>query len=410
MARTTRIWVAVVVGLAGCGVPSNGEKPEGPADLVFLETATRLVAFDSSSGEERFTLDGAVAASDWSVVASTERASGVTTLTRAEPAGDELGRVDIDGEYVASVVSGSGRLVALTPPRSPGATPWLPDGRAQTEVVIADSSRDVQRFDLDGNFEPEAFSTDERELFMIEYIPAMAPNRYRVRRLKLATGKVVPIGRLKNAAPGQMQGTGRTQVYSPYGDELYTLYTQQADAGHVEHGGHEKDDSHAFVHLLNLDDSWAHCIDLPMPFGMGWATASALAISPDGRSLYVSDWSNGAVALVRPEKVRVVRTERLDLGAPDDDTFAAAGRERLYLAGNSQIAVLDAATLDLIDRWNLPDEVMGLALSPDGERLHISLVGEIVTLDARTGEGTDSVSVEHGGPIAQVLSSPSQRP
>ncbi|MGH2748189.1 MAG: YncE family protein [Actinomycetota bacterium] len=410
MGRATQILISMVVGLAACGTPPGGEELPGQADLVFLETATGLAAFDSSSGEEQVALDGAVAASDWSVVASTEHASGVTTLTRADPAGKELERVDIDGDYVASVVSGSGRLVALTSPRSPGATPWLPDGRAQTEVVIADSSRDLQRFDLDGNFEPEAFSTDERELFMIEYIPAMAPDRYRVRRLKLATGKVAPIGRLKNAAPGQMQGTGRMQVYSPYGDELYTLYTQQADAGHIEHEGHGKDDSHAFVHLLNLDDSWAHCIDLPMPFGMGWATASALAISPDGRSLYVSDWSNGAVALVRPERVRVARTKRLELGAPDDDTFATAGRERLYLAGNSQIAVLDATTLDLIDRWNLPDEVMGLALSSDDERLHISLDGEIVTLDARTGERTDSVSVEDGGPIARVLSSPLDRP
>lgn len=406
MGRTTHILISMLVGLAACGEPPIGEELAGSAELVFLQTQGGTTGIDSSTGEEHVAFAGAVAARDWSVVATAERAGGVTTLTRTAPLGEELSRVDIAGEFAANVVAESGGLVALTPPRSPGATPWLPDGRARTEVVIAEPTGALRRFDLEGNFEPEAFSSDENELFMIEYIPAMAPDRYRVRRLKLATGKVVAIGRLKSAAPGQMQGTGRTQVHAPYGDDLYTLYTQQADAGHVEYGSHGTDDSHAFVHLLNLDDSWAHCIDLPMPFGMGRATASALAISPDGRSLYVSDWTNGAVALVRPERVRVVRTERLELGAADDATFATAGRDRLYLAGNSQIAILDATTLELVDRWSMPGEVMGLALDQDEERLFVSLDGEFLTLEAETGERMDTASIDGGGPIAHVLVPP----
>jgi hypothetical protein len=216
---------------------------------------------------------------------------------------------------------------------------------------------------------------------MIEYIPALDPVEYRVRRLLLRSGRVVPIGRLKSAAPDQMQGTGRNQVYAPDGSELYTLYTQQHNGGHK----HSIGGPHAFIHLLNLQDSWAHCIDLPHSFGHGEATASAIALSPSGRYLYVADWTSGAVAKVEPGQIEVTAEALTDFGSPDEQTWAQATEDRLYVAGNSSIVVIESGTLEEIDRWSLDGEITGLRLSPNDKRLYAVVNDGIVALDASDG-------------------------
>lgn len=309
----------------------------------------------------------------------------------------------VPGTLELTVASSSGELVALATPRAEGATPWLPDGRAVTDVAVLNPRTGKREdFKLEGNFEPEAFSSDSRELFMIEYIPALEPDRYRVRRLKLSNGNVVPIGRLKQAAPGQMRGTGRMQVMAPDASQLYTLYTRQGP--NYAHGApqeHRDGMVHAFVHVLDLTDRWAHCIDLPMPFGQGSATASAIAMSPAGGPLYVTDWSSGAVAKIAPDKVKVGQVTRLTFGAPDDETFAQSGlvNGRLFVAGNDEIVVLDGESLGEIDRWALEAEVTGLFLTADESRLFVSLGDRIAELDPVTGDERASFPMENAGSI-----------
>jgi DNA-binding beta-propeller fold protein YncE len=265
--------------------------------------------------------------------------------------------------------------------------------------VVAQAGGGAKAFDLAGNFEPEAFSTDGRELFLLEYIPALAPTRYRVRRLLLEKERVVPIGRLKTAAPGQMQGTGRAQAYSPGADELYTLYTQQDSAGH-EAGAISGD--HAFVHLLNLEGSWTHCIDLPHTFGHGDATASALAVSPDGARLFVADWTSGVLAVASPEKGKVIETATVAFGEADDRTFAAATDDLLFVAGGAEVVVLDPDSLEVADRWPVGAEVTGLAASEDGSRLYVSTDGQVLTLDTTGGEIQGDLPVEGARGLTHV--------
>lgn len=404
---------AALAVVAACAPVASQEEPAGsghPVEVLFLRTRSGVTVVDAHSRAVTLSVANAVAVPDWTELVTSSSDAGQTTLSRVQaPSGATLSTVRLERDLVVSVVSSDGSMAALTQPRSRGATPWLPDGRRGTEVVIADpaNASRQKRFDLAGNFEPEAFSSNNRELFMIEYIPAMAPERYRVRRLKLNSGKVVPIGRLKIAAPGQMRGTGRMQVLAPSGEALYTLYTQQGpNYAHGEPEDHSEGTTHAFVHVLNLRHKWAHCIDLPMPFGMGRATASAVAVSPDGSRLYVSDWSNGAVAVIDPEALKVVRTVEIDLGKPDDHTFAEIGLNGLlYVAGNSEVVAVDADSLDVVDRWTMPSSVSGVAISPDGERLYVALDDEIVTLDAANGEQLGSLpasgvtSIEHVGEL-----------
>lgn len=388
--------VLMMAGLIACAPAPSEEAtslPPLPGDTLIVRAAGGLTSL-SVSGDGPVVHGAALAGFDHgSVMGVTETPDGAV-LTRSHlVTGTALGELAVPGQLDPVVASETRDLVALATPRKPGATPWLPDGRRRSTVAVADlTSSDLHTFELEGNFEPEAFSTSGKELFMIEYIPGMDPDRYRVRRLRLNNGRILPIGRNKLAAPEQMRGTGRMQVMDPSGEALYTLYTRQGP--NYAHGaGREHEDArgvHAFVHLLNLEGSWAHCIDLPEPFGTGSATASAITMSVSGGPLYVTDWSNGAVAVVSPDRLKVRTVKSVELGAPDDHTFAQVSPMNglLYAAGNDQIAVLSTGELEVKDRWQFDSEVTGLRLSPDGERLYVGQRDAVLILDAVTGEET----------------------
>ncbi|HWC15161.1 MAG TPA: hypothetical protein VG929_11315 [Actinomycetota bacterium] len=375
MRRSTVLtWCAAL--LAACGTAQGIEGP-GSSDVLFVRTAAGLSALPVAGGAPR-TLPGGVASFDLGTLATTEWGDDSTTLKRLSPRGEQLASATLEGRLRARLVSGSGELVALTASED-GGDVYMPAPRPRTRIVVVDETGREARYALNGNFEPEAFSTDDRELFMIEYVPPLAPERYRVRRLRLRDGRVLPIGRLKLNAPGQMQGTGRTQVHSPGGEELYTLYTQQDDAGHAaeDHGS----EAHAFVHVLNLEDSWAHCIDLPQVFGRGSASASAITTDPYGLNVFVVDWTHGVVASLNPSKVRVRETAHLHLGDPDEQTFATATDDRLFVGGNDEVVVIDTEDMQIVDRWNMDGEVIGLRTSRDRERVYVATPGRVTAID-----------------------------
>jgi hypothetical protein len=389
--------IAVLLGLVGVGCGTAPSADRALDGVLYVATSSGLAAVDAASGAERVALDGAIPTPDWAEAYVARPAGDDTLVERVSLANDGkvLAERSVAGDLRVSVAS-QGTLVALTEPRSPGATPWLPDGRARSRLVIADLSGEerTRSFELEGNFEPEAFSTNERELFMIEYVPAMDPDRYRVRRLKLDSGAVVDIGPFKLAAPDEMRGTGRMQVFAPDGARLYTLYTRQGlNYAHGETAG-GSGHVNAFVHVLDLHGRWAHCVDLPEPFGSGSSTASAIALARDGRSLYVADWTNGAIAQVGTKRLKVLASKRLRLGGPDDSTFATTGPDgRVYVAGNSQVAVVDGTTLEEIDRFELGTEVAGLVVSEDGSTLYAGTPSGVAVVDARTGARLGYLSV-----------------
>ena len=407
--RQVALGLIVALGAASCA-PAAGETEASatPKELLYVEAGWHTSALDAATGNLIMSSRDLAIPHDWSSVFAAAPGGTGTSISVLDPgSAAKRGAVALPGILELTVAAADGEKVALATPRGEGATAWLPDGRAVTDVAVLDPStgkRDDYR--LKGNFEPEAFSTDGRELFMIEYIPAMNPDRYRVRRLKLKNGDVVPIGRLKLAAPEQMRGTGRMQVMAPDGSQLYTLYTRQGP--NYAHGAPEEHQDgmvHAFVHLLDLTGRWAHCIDLPMPFGKGSAMASAIAMSPSGGPLYVTDWSSGAVAKVSPEKVRVGKVTRVDFGAPDEETFAQVGftSGRLYVAGNNEIVVLDSDSLSVIDRWSLEGEVTGLFLTADEYRLYVSLGDRVVQLDPGTGDERAGFRVPRVGDILGLV-------
>ena len=382
---------------------------EGPGpDLLLVRTRSGLEVRDAGSKKVVTRAPRSVVSPDgarlFSVSGNGDSARVVTLDPRT---GQELAAAAAPGGLRPGVASADGALLAFAPPHEEGITPWLPRGKRRTRIAVArtDGSREPATYDLRGNFELEGFSTSGDQLFLLEYMPAMNPTHYELRRLLLDSGEVRQISGRKQNAPGRMRGTGRIASFSPSGHELYTLYTQQGP--NYAHGSstHESGHSYAFVHLLNLEGGWTHCIDLRAPFGTGRVTTHAMALSPDGDRLFVADPTSGGLAVISPLETKVLKSATVDLRAMTKGrASAAAGQDgTLYLAGGKQILVIDGATLKIRDRWWTGRNVTGIALESDGGRLYVSLRGQVVVFDAARGARTGTFDLSAGKRIIETV-------
>ena len=369
-------------------IPATTSDPVATGSVLVHGPASEVTALDTRTDRVVYRVPSGLVGPDQERVYSS---SATSVVVRDADTGTRLARVARPAGMELAVASTSGELLAFATPRPDGTTEWRPGRRARTKITIVstDNKRTARTYDLQGNFVPEAFATNDRELFLVEFMPARAPWHYGLRRLILASGAIREIQREKQGAPDDMDGTGRLAIFSPAGHELYTLYTQQGfNYTHVDPAeAEDTDEVYAFVHLLNLNGGWTHCIDLPAPFGTGTATTHAMATSADGTSLYVADPSSGGLALIDPLASLVTRSVTADLGAMKRGVAAAVGPDGvLYLAGRTKVLVFDGTTLSLVRELRIPRGRPGVAVSSDGTHLILIRKGRVVMLDATTGE------------------------
>jgi hypothetical protein len=266
----------------------------------------------------------------------------------------------------------------------------LPAARAATALLVTTEGRQ-RRYDLAGVVEPDAFTRDGAELFVLEWLPPEAPDRYRVRLLDLASGRVGPLlTRAKVAVPAgaeeEMHGEGRQAVLSPDRQILYTLYTHQPGHRHTRDliAG-RPGNVHAFVHVLHLTERWAYCLDLPDPFGTGPAAGHAVAVSADGGQLAVVDMMTGHLAYADTAALTIERV--VTVPAADGTAGLAFGPAgyRVFAGAGTSLAILDRATDAVTARWSVPGPIRGLGVSRDAARLYLGGADEIVWLDAASG-------------------------
>ncbi|HEX7745848.1 MAG TPA: hypothetical protein VF462_11370 [Micromonosporaceae bacterium] len=376
-------------------------------DLVLADTTSGLVTL---LGERMDRHGLAIAAPDGSrVYTATPLDGNATTLSTVESStGREMERARLAGRWMPRVVSPSGRLVVLTPAgagssgvASAGAA-GQPVARTRSRIMIAGSGGAVHDVHLTGNFEPDAVTYDETGVFVLEWLPATAPDHYRVRLMEFGTGTPQPLlTRNKVAVPAgaeeEMRGEGRQAVLHPTGHILYTLYTHQPDHRHTRNilAG-RRSDVHAFVHVLHLAERWAYCLDLPAPFGQGPAAGHALALSPDGSRLMVVDATAGRLALADAAALTISRVVALP---PVGGTASvAAGAGSCFVAAGEWIHVVDSAAGAVAGTWRAGGAVHGLGVSRDGARLYVGRPDGIAWLDSRAGAQLGSV------PVAGILS------
>jgi hypothetical protein len=409
----------IIAGTTACSsVGERDPQSSGSPDLLVVDSGHGVTALRAGDGSIAFEAPAELAMPGRSELVSARIDGGDTVVTALDPAtGEPSSTARLHGELAVRVVSADGSRVALMAPPAEGQESWAPVPRSSTAIVVADAAvtEVPQRYRLRGNFEPEAFSSDGGHLFLISYVPPLDPSAYRVASLDLASGRVEDVFGRDKAPSEKMGGTRLNQVLAPDGDRLYTLYTDQpseyaegygagADASADGWGG-ESSGAVAFVHTLSLGNQWAFCAGLPRGFGSASADATAIAVSPDGRRVFVVDTDRGLVAELAARSMEVARLARVDLSRlTGGSTMAGVGGDgtTLYVGRGDAIVSIDADAMRASPPWSLGGTLVGLTLSPDGRRLYAALPGRIEQLEPSTGAVQSTISAPGLAGIAAI--------
>jgi hypothetical protein len=368
--RVTFVALAVSV-LASCGAPESVRSKD---DLLFIRTSSGIAVVKAGGSAPAFNSSAAVPSSDWSTVVGASIKRGMTRVTAERPStGTTRWARTLPGRFYVKAVSRDGDLVALGPTREAN----YGRGRATTKLVIVDGGESLpQTLTLEGNFEPEAFSTDGANLFVVKYLPARAPSKYQVRMLELATGReqgvYTPDAHLQKA----MGGTARIQAASSDGRRLYTLYTLRSP---------DQTTDHAFIHVLDLDEKWAHCIDLPEEFTDSAQSSTALVVSPGGANLYVGNAPTGTVAKIDTRKLMVTKTSKVHFGLGGPANAAHGPDSTVYFGSGRRVTAIDTADLSERRTWEFAHQVKGLQVARESLALYVGLKNRVAVLDPGSG-------------------------
>jgi hypothetical protein len=385
--------IAGGVALAACEDDEAPVTKSAPGDQLIVETTGGLSVLDAASGRVAVPAAPSIVAGDWTrLVRADWTGKGTRLATHRLPHGEVEAGGTVHDRLEPRVVSPDGRLVALASPAG---------ARSRTTVVVADGSGERARMDLAGNLEPEAFDDSGQFLFVLDYLPPTAPDRYRVRAIDLRAKTLRPLlTRTKSVVPAgaeeEMRGEGRQAVYDARRRQLFTLYTHQPDHLHTRDLLAGARDSaphvHAFVHTLHLTERWAYCIDLPEPFGQRAAAGHAIALSPDGTRLCVVESTAGEVAVIDPESLQITTTQTLPAPTGTGTAGAAltANGDRLVVGAGDQVVV--APFTGSAIRWSTPLAVRGLAIVDD-RRVYVGQDGGVVGYDLTNGQPVSKTPV-----------------
>ncbi|MFK3982604.1 YncE family protein [Micromonospora sp. NPDC050397] len=407
----------MVVASGGCRRGTDGSTRDVvPANeaLVVELAAGELAVLDAVTGQTVVNRSAAVVSGDGSRLVRSELTGGGTRITNHRISdGSALSSGLLTDQLTARATSPDGELVALATLGEPGTSPYRPGGRERTTIVVAGSAGQQHRVELPGNLEPEAFDVTGQALFVLDYLPPTAPDRYRVRVVDLVAGELQPlVTRVKSAVPPgaeeEMRGEGRQAVYDSVTRQLFTLYTHQPDHEHTRDliAGAREDAPHvhAFVHTLNLTERWAFCVDLPAPFGEGPAAAHAIALDPNGGAVYVVDATSGTIATIDPSGLTVKGTVRFTPPAgPVTSAAATTGSTGVLLVGAGRDLVTVPLTGAEPTRRTMPTAVRGIAASPDRRRCFVGQDDGVLRVDLGTGVTTGPVAVPGLQTLRQVV-------
>ena len=195
----------------------------------------------------------------------------------------------LDGEWELTGVSATGAWVALQRPRGQG------EG---VEIAVLDTKTgaEAHRVELRGDFRVETVSAAGDFLFLQQNF---VDGSYAVRGYDLGAGQLLPGSLGTKGEVVQMQGLASQVVASPDGRWLLTLYVNTQT-------------NTAFVHALNLIERVAICINMPPCTDCSRRALKkwALALSPDGSTLFAANPSLGSVATIDLATTQVVAQSR----------------------------------------------------------------------------------------------------
>lgn len=359
-----------------------------------------LAVVDLPSGRVVHTLADGVVGAGWArmyTTADPQHPGELVTLDphtstvvarRTIPAGLEVPRRGLSGE--PSGLSPGGRWLVL----SGGVR--TADGRLiRTDLLVTDTRGVVadRAVHLDGDFRFDGIDDSGNNLFLLEnQTPLGSTNGplYQVRRYRVDQGSLDPTVIVDKTDGGAaMGGVDLTHVVPPGGAWQLTAYAFGT------HG--------PFVHVLNLDNAWAVCLDLPTsPTPQSGADELdllwSLAPAADGSRVFAVNGGTGQVVeidLNGGSPPQIGRKGSVDLPAstpaasswlsPVIDAEAkrllsggavlSADGRSLYAVGADSVLVIDTATLTLRSRLLPGTAASGLALTAAGMLLVTEAAG-----------------------------------
>ena len=360
--------------LAGCDAldPAAPVVEEAPRDLLVVRTEDGLALVDASLA--RIVAEPRAGVEAYNGFAfATSMVGARTTVGVTRSTGRPLYQSEVDGAWQA---------------------------RGGTTIVLADERGERKRFALPGCVEPEAFSAARDDLYVLDYLPPEAPDRYRVRALNLDTGsfqplltrdkQVVPLG-----AEEEMRGEGRQSVYVHQNEFLFTLYTHQPDHEHTRDLIAARPgalDGPAFVHSLSLSGGFAYCIDLPTPFGEGPPEGHVIAVAPNSTDPVVVDTTSGGVAELDGEGL-AVRTVAAIPPTNQAGPASAVLNGLLFLGRGTTVRGVRPEGYGVVFEWPMASPVRGLGLSANRRRLWVGQEASVVAYDVESGQRLAAVQV-----------------
>lgn len=382
--------------LAACGQPI--ERAEAEPDLLFVQSGGGVGVVHSETGASRELRQEAIPSRTWSTLVRAVPTARGTRVEAIDPLDESiLWKSSVPGAVRVRLVAEDGRRAVVEPTGQNHFT----RGRGRTVLMVVGEDLERQVVRLEGNVEPEAFSTDGRSVFVLRYTPARRPVSYQVLKLDLTTEEVGEVYTPDAELQESMQGTARIQAVSPDGRYLYTLYTLAGDEGH----------SHAFIHVLNLDEEWAHCIDLPEGFGYSRDAKVAMAVTPDGERIYVADTGIGTAAAVDTRALSVTSTSSISTQSGGILHALSGPNGELILAKGGEVVVLEPDSLSVRYRTTVGWGVRGMQVSTDGTKLYVGLDDSVTVIDLATGEvlgALNPVGLEQIESFGPVLPTPGE--
>lgn len=276
------------------------------------------------------------------------------------------------------------------------------NGDPGTSAVIIDTAamRVAVRLNLDASFGLDAISADGASLYLIEALAGHGPKAYQVRLYDVRHARLWPTP-LREPGPDGIiiRGTAYTRAWSPSGDWLYTLYVAPGRDG-------------AFIHALGVATHQVKCIMIDQHGSAAALAHDAMAIAPDGRTLYLVNPVLGqAMALRGPLPLGHREWRALPVRASSwigTSSAAAVSHDgrTVFVATARGVWVVDTRTLALratdLDGHN----IASLALSADSRRLYAlqSASDRISAVDPTSGRVVSSTATTgHDWSIEQVV-------
>jgi hypothetical protein len=348
-------------------------RPEGSGNIG------PLIAYDTASGAEHFTLaEGLLSADGKRYVAA--QPGPATQLTEYDlNTGAEKASFQIPERWELGGLSPSGHQVALI-------LPFDKTGATVILIVNTQTGEAAHRIELNGNFEVDALSPTGNTLFLIEYLPALNPDHYRVRAYDLLAGMLLEGALVDKRAPDEvMAGQRQGAVTARDGSWVYTLYLRTRN-------------NTAFIHALNTIDKFTWCIDLPSNgTGRDSLLGYTLAVGQNGQTVLATNPVMGVAAKVSVLEPGI--TQMTWFSPPTSDqpptglahSVMSADGKRVYFADGQNIWEYDLASEKVNGPYTADPAgsapIIGLGLSPDEARLYVARARQPLTiLEAATGQ------------------------